>query len=301
MTGSRFDRDSIKAIPLLVGAFLLLKAYVVADYSLTTAGVLVSEAPLTVLVGTLTAYINIAVLLIFIGTLTVLVRNGRAALTYEKTDRSPDSAPDHEVDAITFGIFLVCFVFLPVPSSIRHFKEEVRDELTYIAVAGLTILAAWQIIKFLARRPGLRVMRHALPRRSWFMATFVVVLLLPTLKSSWVPAEVLILRQDIAIQDSHRVNGRLETSKYPVVYILSENSRWTTALDAESRILLRIPTEAILHRQVCRAEGQPPGTVPLGAFLLGYDYKPKNSKCKNLLEHRGRRLDPLIFKPDEAN
>src|SRR6187401_2382129 len=63
VTGSRLDRDAFKVIPVLVVFFLLLKVYVVGRFSLTTAGALVSAAPLSVLVGTVSSYLNMALFL----------------------------------------------------------------------------------------------------------------------------------------------------------------------------------------------------------------------------------------------
>lgn len=299
MSASRFDRDSVKAIPVFVVVFLLLKAYVVARYSLTTAGALVSTAPVTVLVGTVTSYLNTVILLTFVGAAIWLFRRVRSSGHAGGMEDAGEH--EHELEAMVFGVFLIAFLFLPVPASISYFAWPFFRLLGYLLLVAALVYFAWRVIGFLAPRAGFGFLRPILGRRSWFVALFVVVVLMPSLRRPWVPSEVLVLRDDIAIRDSHLVNGRLETSRYPIVYVLSTDEQWTTTLDTETRILLRLPTSSVQHRQVCRYRGQPPATVPLAAFLFGYRYHSPNTMCDTLVENHEDLLDPLIPSTERAN
>lgn len=278
MKTSRFDSDLVKSMPVLVVFFLLLKAYVVARYSLTTTGALVSAAPFTVLVGTVTSYLNIALVLIGVGTAWWLV------LRRKSQDRA-----DRDLRPMAFGIASVCLLFFPLP---------VHGGLgrIFAFTVGVLVVAclSWWLLSTAARRhTGSAVLRFFAQRQVWGVVAFLV-LLLPTLRTPWVPAEVLVLRDSIAISDSHPVDGQLRTTRYPVVYVLSQDGPWTTALDAKSRFLIRLPTTTILHRQVCHYADQPRSSIPLGAFLMGTRYASPNTVCHTLVARHAVLLDPLV-------
>jgi hypothetical protein len=294
VTGSsRLDRDAFKVIPVLVVFFLLLKVYVVGRFSLTTAGALVSAAPLSVLVGTVSSYLNMALFLAGISILGWLIARWGAG----RRGASGNDEPD--LDAVAVGVCLVCVAFFPVPDRISYFTPAVWKMLAYIIGTGLVLAVIWGAAKLLGRRDGGELFRWVAGKPNYFIAVYVVALLFPTLSSPWVPAEVIVLRHPIAIQDSHLDrNGKLGTSNYAVVYVLSESGQWTTVLDAETRILVRLPTDEVVHRQVCRYKGQPPGTMPLWAVLAGQRYHSPNTMCDTLVEDHRRRLDPLI--PDSG-
>jgi hypothetical protein len=287
-----FDKDSVKAIPILGILYLLLKAFVVAQYSLTTAGALVVAAPLTVLVGTVTSYLNLTVLLTAIGAAWWLFRRRKATPTSVASDDRKN------LDAIAFGVLVMSILFLPWPFSVAYFQEALLSAILYVLGAGAAVLAARYAARKARRWKRLRWLAEIFtPGRA--AALFIVLLLIPTLSKPWVPAEVLVLRSSIAIQDSHLENGKLQRSRYPVVYVLSEGARWTTVLDAKTRILLRLPTDSVAHRQVCRVEGQPPGSVPVWAFIAGVRYHSPNTMCHTLVREHATRLDPLI--PPESS
>jgi len=287
MASSIFERDSVKAVPLVAIFYLLLKAYVIGEYSLTTAGALVVAAPLTVLVGTITSYLNLALLMIALWATTWLWRQR------ESTSEGTSSADAKTLNAFVFGLLLTCILFLPWPFSVTYFQEAILSALWYVFGTAAAVLLLWGLLLGL-RRKGKHLWLAGLSTPGRIAALYAVILLLPTLDRPWVPAEVLVLRSAIAIQDSHLEDGELRRSKYPVVYVLSESSSWTTVLDAESRILLRLPTDEVAHRQVCRYQDQPPGSVPIWAYISGFRYDSPNTMCHTLVDEHELLLDPLV-------
>lgn len=297
MARSIVDRDIVKLIPGLAILYLLLKAFVVANYSLTTAGALIVAAPLAVLVGTVTAYLNLAFLLIMVATAAWLFRR-RAG-----TPQSPADPETKNIEAMAVGLLLASTLFLPWPFSISYFRDGILGALVYILAIGGLAVALWATSR-MARRRMLGSSRSGLDRvATWLawlftprhiIAASVVFLLLPTLNRPWVPAEVLVLRNAVAIQDSHLDDGRLRRSRYPVVYVLAQDGEWLTVLDADTRILLRLPIEEVAHRQVCRHREQPPGSVPIWSYLTGFRYDSPNTMCHTLVNDHDELLDPLV-------
>ncbi|MBA2953748.1 hypothetical protein GON03_05420 [Nocardioides sp. MAH-18] len=297
MATSRFDKDIVKAVPVLVVFFLLLKAYVVARYSLTTAGALVTAAPLTVVVGTIMSYLNVAVLVLAVASGAWLVRYVRDVR--RKGSQAADPTSGEDIEPLAVIVLATCLLLLPVPSTTNFTGAFLRFVL-YLGAVLIMVLGAWLIVRGSARRRSSGFLGHLASKTSWFIAVAAVLVVAPTLRTPWVPAEVLVLRDEIAIQDSHLQGGKLETTKYPVVFVLDENEEWTTVLDVESRILLRLPTSSVAHRQVCHYRGQPPGTVPLAAWLLGHRYQSPNGTCSTLVRKHAARLDPLVVSDEES-
>jgi len=298
-TTSRFDRDIVKAVPVLVVFFLLLKAYVVARYSLTTAGALVTAAPVTVVVGTIMSYLNISVLLLAVVSLSWLVRHVRHVREVRRQagDAAGDPTMGEDLEPLVVIVFVTSLLLFPVPS-IKYFTSAFVTVVVYLAAVLAVVLAVWFLVRWGARHSSSTFLQYLSGRTGWFIALAAVLVVAPTLRTPWVPAEVMVLRDDIAIQDSHLTDGELKTTRYPVVFVLAENGEWTTVLDVESRILLRLPTSSVAHRQVCHYEGQPPGTVPLAAFVLGHRYQSPNTMCSTLVRDHRDRLDPLVV-PEE--
>ena len=268
-------------VPLAAILFVLLKAYVVARYSLTTAGALVSAAPVSVLVGTVTSYLNLVIVLVAVGSgAWLLLHRFRAG-------REP---PSRSLDALVFGAFVGSVALLPVPNKWGYYLLASG----YLVLTGLVVLGAWRLTVRLADRPGLGWLRPMRDRPQRFLAVYVLLLLAPTLRSPWVPAEVLVLRHPVAITDSHLRHGRLPTSRYPVVFVLAEDDPWLTVIDERSRALERLPIDEVAHRQVCHYTGQAPNSVPLLAYLAGKSFRSPNSFCRTLIKNHASVLDPLV-------
>jgi hypothetical protein len=287
--GSLFDSTAAKAIPILAVLFVLLKSYVVARFSLTTAGALVSAAPVSVLIGTVTSYLNTAVvaaaLISGIWIAAHLIR-GHAGM----------GSHTRLVDVSLMAIFIVSVALFPVPNDWSYYGRAIL----YVIATAVLLAACWGAAYFLSRRPRFAALAVISNHPEAVFLLYVVLLLAPTLGSSWVPAEVLVLRDPIAIHDSHLRNGKLDTTKYPVVFVLAENGRWLTVLDEKSRILMRLPIDEVAHRQVCHYTGQPPNSVPLAAYVAGARFHSPNSFCRTLIKYHDRVLDPLVVDNPKA-
>jgi hypothetical protein len=267
---------------------LLLKAYVVAGYSLVTASALVTSAPIAVLVGTVTSFLNIVVLVVFVVTSAWLY--GR----WRKRNKTEDLDADEQkqVTLLVFAVWAMCLLFLPVPWSIEIYRRASILEVVYtISVIAIGVLL-YYLCGYVSRRLNWRR-----AEAGWFAVLVGVALLLPTLKTPWMPSEIWVLDQSIATRDLHADPGseRVKLSKYPVVFVLSVNGDWAVGMDVKTRLVLHIPAKNVKARVVCKYADTPPNTLPLWAFLSQYHYKTPNKYCGNLLDPPGQ-LDQFVPK-----
>lgn len=259
--------------------FLLAKAYAVSHYSLTTTGALITSAPLTVLLGTVASYLYLLLPALAVG-LPIWLWRTRGATAAGGVAK--------EYRALAFGLALLAVFLSPVPDD--GWQVLARPAALVLGLAGLLALTCWLARSALARRVGLA----AIPV-SWFVVTWVVLLLVPTLQQPWVPAEVLVLRSPGTITTPRLgPDNDLQQTRYPIVHVLSDAGGVTSALDADTRFLLRVPSEAVVLRHVCHHESQLPGTRPVWLWLLGRDYASQNVSCQRLVREHARRLDPLV-------
>jgi hypothetical protein len=272
-----------KVASLFLIFFLLLKAYAVSRYSLTTTGALITSAPLTVLLGTIASYLYLVLPILAITLIAWLWRNSRT--------EQPVS-PIYRAGALL--VALIAFLLSPIPN--RHWVTFVSP--SYLLIILLLLFSIWALsrwprvqhyeslhrpLRFIARIPPL-----------WYVAIFIALILVPSLGRPWVPAEVLVLRNTGTIGDAHLTDGRLLMTQYPVVYVLSEGNGWLTALDAETRLLVRIPEDEVGARMVCHHSSQLPGSRPILYLLTDQDYDSPNASCSALVEDHERLLDPLV-------
>lgn len=268
--------------PLFAVLFVLIKAYVVAQFSLTTAGALVSAAPLSVLVGTITSYLNVTIILA-----TAL---SAAWLILSRTRYRAHLTRSVVVDSGVFATSVAGAALFPVPNLWGYYTASVLYVLGGATACGLI----WWASSTPSRLTWFRWMAWVHQRPHRLVILYFAFLLAPTLRSAWVPAEVLVLRHTIAISDSHLKGGALQRTKYPVVFVLSDDGPWITVMDVRSKVLMRLPTQEVAHRQVCHYTGQPPNSVPLAAYLIGVRFHSPNSFCATLIKDHERRLDPLV-------
>ena len=143
-------------------------------------------APLTVLVGTVTSYLNLALLITALGSATWLFRR--------RLKPEPDDPSDSKVlDAMAFGLLISSVLFLPWPFSVGYFRDALLWSLVYVVATGIGVVLLGLLVKRLAARPRLGWLSETLSP-GHLAAAWVVLLLLPTLNRPWVPAEVLVLR-----------------------------------------------------------------------------------------------------------
>ena len=286
--GDVWDHDIARSIPILLVVLLLLKAYVVAGYSLVTASALVTSAPVAVLVGTVTSFLNIVVLVVFAVTSAWLFGRWR--------NRSKAEAPgvdEHKhLSLLVFAVWTMCLLFLPVPWSIEIYRRASIIEVVYTLLVIGTGVSLYYFFGYVSNRLKWRRIEAG-----WFGVLVGVALLLPTLKTPWMPSEIWVLDQPIATRDLHPEPGseRVKLSKYPVVFVLSVNGDWAVGMDVKTRLVLHIPAKDVKARVVCKYADTPPNTLPLWAFLSRYHYKTPNKYCGNLLDPPGQ-LDQFVPK-----
>jgi hypothetical protein len=300
-----WDRDSVKAIPVLLIVLLLLKAYVVSNYSLVTASALVTAAPVAVLVGTVTSFLHIVVLILFLVTSAWLYnyrRDNRARST--RNDPPEDSPqPQREIALVVFAVWVMCLLFLPVPMSIPIYERKSLVEIAYaVGVCALGVLA-YGVSNRVAKR-----LRRTRVDGGWFVVLVGVALVVPTLKTPWMPSEIWVLDQPIAPRDLHDLDSQAGGAEQvlndkPVVFVLSVDGGWAVGLDVDTRLVLEIPAKNVKGRVVCKYAGQPANTLPLYALLFGDKWETPNRYCENLLDPPGQfeRLIPDDTANDSAS
>jgi hypothetical protein len=263
---SGFDTTFIQVMSLLLVLLLLVKAYGVARFSLTTSVALVTAAPLSVLIGTLELYAYafmaalaaVALWLFIMG----MLANG------ELRRWTP----------LTFALFL--FATLLAPPLYLYW--------TFGAVAISLIL--YQIFIKSPRAGNLyrRLTRSGgMPSPSRIAACIAALLaagfLLVTIDRPWLPAEVVALKHPIIVRTTGARQHSEKTSR-PVVFIVSEQNDETTMLVDEDRYLVSISTNDIEVRVTCRLEGQFGSRAPLLWVILGRSYSSPNLACWRLTD-----------------
>jgi hypothetical protein len=269
----------LQATSVLAALFVLLKAFAVSNYSLTTTGALITTAPLTVLLGSLASYLYLMLAVMALMLPVWLYRNMAELNRY--------------VLVIGAVVAVVSIMFVPVPDA-RSAKPLLQILLYALAVAAALAL----LFGALARS---RMFAQIQPRRGALPALLLGLglglLVVPTLARPWVPAEVLVLRETGVPADMHLRDGEMVLSKYPIVYVLSDSGGWTSALDAETRLLVRVPSSNVAARMVCHHSSQLPGTGTLWLYLNRKSYRSPNASCETLIEEKERMLDVMVTTP----
>ncbi len=267
----------LQTASILTGVFLLLKAFAVSHFSLTTTGALITTAPLTVFLGSVASYLYLLIFGLVVVCPFWLVRRA-AELTAVETG----------VGSALFGL---CLLFFPFPSDLS-LSTWVGPVLYSVSVA----VAMWVGFSLVRRRIGKGKGPKFLAAHSaaWFVGFGAALTLIPTLEQPWVPAEALVLRGHGAPSDMHLRSGTLQLSKYPVVYVLDESDGWTSALDADTRLLIRIPSSSIAARAVCHHRSQLHGARTLLQFMKREGYKSPNTLCDTLIGDPEHLLLPLV-------
>ncbi len=264
---------------VITALFVMLKAFAVSNYSLTTTGALITTAPLTVLLGSLASYLYLLLAVMAFGLPVWVVLHAGELNRYFL--------------GVCVALWVVTLLLLPVPN--RGSAGAFLRDFTY---AGICAVVLWTLSRALTRARARRGPGFlGAVSRAWFIGVGLGLLVVPTMDRPWVPAEVLVLRQASVPSDMHLKDGRLPLSKYPVVYVLADSGEWTSALDANTRLLLRIPSSNIAARAVCHQPSQLPGTGTLWQRLRGQSYASPNTLCSKMVDDPTRRLDVLVVPP----
>lgn len=280
-------KPAVKAGAVLVPLLLLLKAYAVSGYSLTTTGALLTAAPLSVLLGTMSAYLYLALMAAALGFAMWLVLDLVSSGTRAWSQRRG------VLLALTLGALLLS------PASLKTIKAGLPLLLPPVLVVAVAVLAYVRT----RRQSRVRVLQ-------WGIGLALLLLVAPTLPRPWVPAEVLVLpgagippsplrclddKGNVPKkEDEKKECRRMALTPYPVVYVLNTSDGWTTVLHADTRYLGRVRAADIRARAVCHHESQLPGSRPLLQVLLHEDYESGNVACGRMAENPAYWLLPLV-------
>src|SRR5690349_16945389 len=210
--GGGLDATFVKVMSLLLFLLLLVKAYGVARFSLTTGTALVTAAPLSVLVGTLALYeyaflAAIAAAAFWLFIMGLFMRGELRRWT-----------------PLTFALFLSATLLAP------------PLYLYWTFAAVVVSLALYQILVKIPRAGNLY------KRLTWssdipapsriavcIAALLAVGFVLVTIDRPWLPAEVVALKQPIVVRTTGAEQHSEKTIR-PVVFIVSEQNNVTTML-----------------------------------------------------------------------
>jgi hypothetical protein len=269
-----FDATFVRIMSLLLLLLLLVKAYGVSRFSLTTGAALVTAAPLSVLIGTLALYeyafvaalAAAAFWLFIVGILT----NG------ELRRWTP----------LTFAIFLFATLLAPPQYLYWTFGAVIVSFALYRIIASSP--RAKKIYARLTRSSGIPTpSRIAACIAALLAAGFVLF----TLERPWLPAQVVALKHPIVVRTTG-IRQHSEITSRPVVFIVSEQNNETTMLVDEDRYLVSIPTSDIAARAICHLEGQFGNGQPLLWVILGRSYSSPNLACWRLTDQPGECPPP---------
>jgi hypothetical protein len=246
---------------VLLALVVLIKTYSAANYSLTTASALLTAAPVTVVLGTLTSYEYDFLPLIGLSTLCWFVFGW-------KNWKNRDAA--WRLLSFTAALGALLFIVL---SPLRNLLYQLTALAIVIAVHRLLTAARERTQR--ARPSARRELPPVLPLSAAVGALFVVLaaaLVLRSLHNLWLPFEVVTVRPTAASENGNTVVGS----------VLSYDDRWTTVLKAADRKLLRLPSDSVLSRRICHLNGaQPAGEAPLIDIFHGY-HSP-NVSCQSIV------------------
>lgn len=230
----------------LLFLLLFVKAYAVAGFSLTTAGELVATAPVAVLMGTLASYAYFLVPLLFLACAVYVSKAGTRAGDWTKA-------------ALT-ALVIVSFVLSPTPYLLA-------------LTVGALVWKGFGRLLFARLRP-----LRFLDSFASYVSVVLVVFIFITLDRPWVPAEVLTLKSPAIIKTS---KGVIERTDQPVVHVLATGD-WITALNADTRFIMKIPSADVIQRTICHHSRQPPGIRPIFYEFTDRAYRSPNTSCDTL-------------------
>ncbi|MCV2490736.1 hypothetical protein OF117_15355 [Geodermatophilus sp. YIM 151500] len=239
--------------------FALVKAYAVANFSLTTGSALLTTAPVSVLLGSLMSYAYWLFPLTAIALFWACRRAGRRGWSGGCT------------------VLLAGGVLTALLSPVRPLLWCTGALLLYLAVFRLPgrllrdhadgTSSRWTAV-------GLSLTRHAFFGPQLFFTVALLWLVIASLPRTWVPVEIM------------RIQDGLE-QKFIVGNVISGDGEWTTVLRAGDRGLSRIRSEDVYTRRVCHLTGaQSPGQAPLMWVLIDRPYRSPNLNCQRLADDR---------------
>jgi hypothetical protein len=268
---------SLGAVTL--SAFLLLKCYAVAHYSLTTAAALVTASPLSVLFGSIMLYMYQFLPLLGLAALYTVVQ----ILIHDPNGKD-----------IIVGTAFAAVAITALALSPPYFIAWVAGPPVLFILVGWRV---WDIRR--RRRPAGRAsteqggrIRAFLPVKflwlkplEWVDVYFVLyaaVVVASTLDTMWVPTEVVTLDTDSGKQ-------------FVVGNVLSDDGRWVTVLRSADHGLSRYPAGEVQARTLCHMNGsQPRHRGPLIDGLLRHHHASPNKLCVTVLGNEQATRSEII-------
>lgn len=241
---------------IVVGLFVLMKTYSVAKYSLTTASALLTTAPLTVILGTITSYeygIWPLLSLASLGVATSWLRHRESVVA----------------GVALLGLSLVAALLSPA-------RYLFAGAVAWVVVVALhSAVGSWLRQRTRGDPAALERVEDLYPSRAATLAggfvSVAFVLLVITLPNAWIPAEVI----------TYRSAGN---ANVVVGHVISHDGVWMTILRGGDRGLMRIDSEQVGGRRVCHLGGaQPQSMPPLILTLRGEKYSSPNVGCRKLV------------------
>jgi hypothetical protein len=226
---------------------LLLKAYGVARYSVVTGGELVTNAPLSIALGTLALYEPALFPIVSVALAWWLLERRRTASIHARVLAGFGCLVSAALAPVLYLViaYAVAAIFYVLGAYLRHRTGAEAKEASS--------KPAGRMLSGFARNSLL-----------YFIGLAVAVFVLATLETPWVPAEVVVTKSPIL------VNPKAGTrDSKPVVFVLSESSDYLFVLTSASRAVVRIPTSVIAGRIVCYQPGLGLGGRPLFDYLIG--------------------------------
>ena len=280
--------------PVLLILLLLVKVYGVARFSLTTATALVTAAPLSVLIGTLTLYQYVSMAILAAGSLLLSIawywhlypsagpsgslfvvptrmtlrrRIRSASYTLYRHIRFALRHPDFKTilggrgpmrHLVPLTVLLMLFSLLLTP-------------LYYLIRAGITSAAILILWIFLRRKVGLPALT------AYAAVVALVISLLLTLETPWLPAEVVSLKHPIFVGLSSTHKRMM--SHDPVAFVVSDENGWTAILVNGDRYLAWVRDSDINSRTICHLASQLGSGRTVYLVLRGQPYISPNIGC----------------------
>lgn len=302
-----FGRLEIGAVatlaPALLILLLLVKVYGVARFSLTTATALATAAPLSVLIGTLTLYQYAFMAIIVAGSLLLSIAWHWNLYPSAGVSRSFFAAPErmrlrYRIRSASYTFFRRTRFALRHPLkqswiALTHLKTLLRGQgplrhlvpvtvllmlfsvlLTppyFLIRAGISSAAVLMLWSFLRRKVSLPALT------AYAAAVALVISLILTLETPWVPAEVMSLKHPIPVGLSSK--HRAIRSQHPVVFVISDENGWTAMLVNGNRYFSWVRDSEITSRKICHLAGQLGSGQVIYLILRGQPYTSPNVGC----------------------
>jgi hypothetical protein len=245
---------------VLLTGFAVVKAYAVANFSLTTGAALLTAAPISVLLGSLMSYAYWIFPLVSLAALWHGFRLWQAERWSAQT-------------TALLGVGLFTALLSPWP----HLAWSSAAFVVFIAVFHLpTIVDQHRARKQLPRRAWpaswARLSRMTVFSTHLFFVVAIAWVVLASLTRPWTPIEI------IKVTDAGQ-------QRLIVGNVLSAEGEWTTVMRAGDRGLSRIRSDDVLTRRLCHLTGaQSPGQGPLLWTIVGREYRSPNRSCTALVE-----------------